>query len=164
MLNRARERVENANAASVTTHQADFRTLLFEENCFDVILAGAVFHHLRGDEDWKSAFARFHRWLKPGGRIYVADLCIFGLPDLQEIMWQRYGDYLVALYGEACREKVFAHIDKEDSPRSLPFQLNLLKSTGFSGYAPIISVILKSCLCNQCSQSHLLKNVHAQNL
>jgi len=31
----------------------------------------------------------------------VADLCIFGLPDVQKLMWQRYGDYLVTLGGEA---------------------------------------------------------------
>jgi tRNA (cmo5U34)-methyltransferase len=134
MLARARERVEKANAASVTSHQADMRALGFAENSFDVILAGAVLHHLRDDGDWKSAFARFHRWLKPGGRIYVADLCVFELPDVQELMWRRYGEYLAGLGGEAYREKVFAYVDKEDSPRSLPFQLDLLKSVGFSGY------------------------------
>jgi len=64
----------------------------------------------------------------------VADVCTFDLPDVQEVMWQRYGDYLVTLGGEAYREKVFAYIDKEDSPRSLSFQLELLKATGFSHY------------------------------
>ena len=49
-------------------------------------------------------------------------------------MWERYGRYLETLGGEAFRTKVFAYIDKEDSPRSLPFQLDLLKATGFSGY------------------------------
>jgi len=134
MLARARERVEKANAASVTCHQADMRGLTFDEGSFEVILAGAVLHHLRDDGDWRTAFARFHRWLKPGGRIYVADLCTFDLPDAQELMWQRYGDYLESLEGAAYRQKVLAYIDKEDSPRSLPFQLELLKSTGFSGY------------------------------
>lgn len=134
MLARARERVEKANAASVTCHQADLRELTFNEGSFDVILAGAVLHHLRDDEDWHKAFARFHRWLKPGGRIYVADLCTFDLPDVQELMWRRYGDYLESLGGAENRQKVFAYIDKEDSPRPLPFQLELLKSTGFSSY------------------------------
>lgn len=132
MLARARERM--ANAASVTCHQADLRELTFDESSFDVILAGAVLHHLRDDEDWHKAFARFHRWLKPGGRIYVADLCTFDLPDVQELMWRRYGNYLESLGGVAYRQKVFAYIDKEDSPRPLPFQLKLLKSTGFSSY------------------------------
>jgi tRNA (cmo5U34)-methyltransferase len=134
MLARAEDRVCQSNSASVVTHQSDLRTLAFAENSFDVLLAGAVLHHLRDEEDWRSAFARFHGWLKPGGRIYVADVCTFDLPDVQEVMWQRYGDYLVTLGGEAYREKVFAYIDKEDSPRSLSFQLELLKATGFSHY------------------------------
>jgi tRNA (cmo5U34)-methyltransferase len=132
MLARARERM--ANAASVTCHQTDLRGLTFDEGSFEVILAGAVLHHLRDDDDWHKAFARFYRWLKPGGRIYVADLCTFDLPDVQELMWRRYRDYLESLGGTEYRQKVFAYIDKEDSPRSLPFQLELLKSTGFSSY------------------------------
>jgi tRNA (cmo5U34)-methyltransferase len=134
MLARATERLRESRAASVATYQSDLRALTFAENSFDCILAGAVLHHLRDDADWQSAFARFHAWLKPGGRLYVADLCYFDVPDAQEIMWQRYGDFLAGIDGEAGREKVFAYIDKEDSPRSLPYQLDLLKATGFSRY------------------------------
>ena len=134
MLARATERLRSSSAASVATYQSDLRALSFAENSFDCILAGAVLHHLRDDADWQSAFARFHAWLKPGGRLYVADLCYFDLPDAQQIMWQRYGDYLVSVDGEVLREKVFAYIDREDSPRSLPYQLDLLKATGFSRY------------------------------
>ena len=134
MLARATERLHESRTASVATYQSDLRALSFAENSFDCILAGAVLHHLRDDADWQSAFARFHAWLKPGGRLYVADLCYFDLPDAQEIMWQRYGEYLVGIGGEALREKVFAYIDREDSPRSLPYQLDLLKATGFSRY------------------------------
>ena len=134
MLDRAAERIRQANAASVTTVQSDLRALSLEDNSVDTILAGAVLHHLRDDADWTSTFRKFARWLKPGGRLYVSDLCYFDQPDLQEIMWQRYGDYLSTLGGDAYREKVFAYIDKEDTPRSLPYQLDLLKSTGFSAY------------------------------
>ena len=134
MLDRAAERIRQANAASVTTVQSDLRALSLEDNSVDTILAGAVLHHLRDDADWTSTFRKFARWLKPGGRLYVSDLCTFDQPDLQEIMWQRYGDYLSTLGGDAYREKVFAYIDKEDTPRSLPYQLDLLKSTGFSAY------------------------------
>ena len=134
MLDRAEERVRAAGAASVTVRQSDLRALLFADGTFDVILAGAVLHHLRDDDDWRAAFAHFHRWLKPGGRIYVGDLAYFDLPDVHELMWERYGAYLAGLGGEAYRDKVFAYIDKEDSPRSLPFQLDLLRTSGFSGY------------------------------
>ncbi len=134
MLARAKERVRAGGAASLLTYQSDFRALSFPADSFDCILAGAVLHHLRDDADWRSAFAQFHAWLKPGGRLYVADLAYFDVPDAQEVMWKRYGDYLTALEGEDYREKVFAYIDREDSPRSLPFQLDLLKASGFSHY------------------------------
>ena len=49
-------------------------------------------------------------------------------------MWARYGRYLEELKGPDYREKVFDYIDREDSPRSLPFQLDLLRATGFSAW------------------------------
>jgi tRNA (cmo5U34)-methyltransferase len=134
MLDRAEQRTRAGGASSVRTYQSDLRTLSFPEGSADVILAGAVLHHLREDEDWVSAFRRFHTWLKPGGRIYVSDLAYFDVPDAQELMWDRYGRYLESIGGETCRTKVFAYIDKEDSPKSLPYQLELLKSCGFTLY------------------------------
>jgi len=134
MLTRADERLRKFGVTSVQTYQSDFRDLSFRASSFDCILAGAVLHHLRDEEDWKFAFQRFHTWLKPGGRIYVADLTYFEVPDVQALMWKRYGEYLESLGGKEYRAKVFAYIDQEDSPRSLPFQLDLLKSTGFSTY------------------------------
>lgn len=135
MLDRAQQRVRDSSAAaSITAYAGDLRALDFPAGTFSCILAGAVLHHLRDDADWKSTFARFHSWLKPGGRIYVADLVYFDIPELHELMWDRYGRYLESLGGAAYREKVFAYIDKEDSPRSLPFQIELLKEVGFSGY------------------------------
>jgi tRNA (cmo5U34)-methyltransferase len=132
MLDRAEQRVRAGGAASVTTHQADLRALKFAEGSFDCILAGAVLHHLRDEADWEAAFHRFYSWLKPGGRLYVADLVTFDIPEVQELMWRRWGDYLKSLGGEKFRDEVYAYIDKEDTPRSLPFQLDLLKTVGFS--------------------------------
>ena len=132
MLNRARARVTAAGATSTHTVQADLRTLPFEEKQFDAIVAGAVLHHLRDDADWGHVFTQMHRWLKPGGRLYVSDLITFDDPATQEIMWQRYGQYLESLGGPAYRDKVFAYIDKEDTPRSLPYQLNLCRQVGFT--------------------------------
>jgi tRNA (cmo5U34)-methyltransferase len=134
MLTRAEQRVRAGGAATVTTHQSDLRALTFAAGTFNTILAGAVLHHLRDDDDWATAFRRFHTWLKPGGRLYVADLVTFDIPEVQTLMWQRYGDYLKSMGGAEYRDKVFAYIEKEDSPRSLPFQLDLLKATGFSHY------------------------------
>ena len=134
MLSRAEHRVREGGAASVVTHQADLRALCFAEGTFDCILAGAVLHHLRDTRDWELAFSRFHAWLKPGGRIYVSDFMTFDAPEDQALMWERYGQYLESLGGAEYRQKVFAYIDREDSPRSLPFQIDLLKASGFSRY------------------------------
>jgi tRNA (cmo5U34)-methyltransferase len=46
-------------------------------------------------------------------------------------MWNRYGDYLTNLGGSDYRDKVFAYIDREDSPRPVTYQLELLRSVGF---------------------------------
>ncbi len=134
MLDRARSRVEAAGARSVETRQGDLRELEFADGTFDVILAGAVLHHLREDADWERVFALLHRWLKPGGRLYVADLVYFDSSAMQAMMWARYGAYLESLGGPAYREKVFAYIEREDSPRSLHYQLGLLQKTGFTSW------------------------------
>jgi tRNA (cmo5U34)-methyltransferase len=135
MLERARQRVEESGAArSVGLFHGDLRALDFPDGAFSCILAGAVLHHLRGEDDWRREFARFHRWLKPGGRLYVADLACSDLPDVQALLWARYGHYLEELKGPEYRDTVFAYIEREDSPRSLPFQLELLRASGFTSY------------------------------
>jgi tRNA (cmo5U34)-methyltransferase len=135
MLERARQREGDSGAAkSVEIHAGDLRALDFPAGMFSCILAGAVLHHLRDEVDWQREFARFAKWLKPGGRLYVADLMYFELPGVQELMWERYGRYHEGLKGPEYRDTVFAYIDKEDTPRSLPFQLELLRSSGFRAY------------------------------
>jgi tRNA (cmo5U34)-methyltransferase len=134
MLHRAEQRVRATGTQTVQIFQSDLRQLPFAENTFDAVVAGAVLHHLRDDDDWLTTFRQLHRWLKPGGRLYVSDLVHFDEPAIQEIMWARYGDYLESIGGPDYREKVFAYIDKEDSPRSLPFQIGLLRKTGFTSH------------------------------
>jgi tRNA (cmo5U34)-methyltransferase len=132
MLDRARGRLEAAGVTSIHTHQTDLRAFDCPENSVDCILAGAVLHHLRDDADWLDVFSHLHRWLKPGGTLYVADAVIFDTPAICGLMWKRFGRHLESLGGAEYREKVLAYIDKEDSPRSMIFQLDLLKQVGFS--------------------------------
>ncbi len=134
MLDRARARVQPQTSGTVETIQADMRALTFAEGCFDVILAGAVLHHLRDDEDWRQMFGRLHRWLRPGGVLFVSDLVLFDDPAVQALAWQRYGRYLEALGGAEYRQKVFGYIALEDSPRSLRYQLDLAQSCGFGDH------------------------------
>ncbi len=46
-------------------------------------------------------------------------------------MWSRYGEYLESHGGAEYRQKVFDYIEKEDSPRSVDYQLDLLRTCGF---------------------------------
>src|SRR5262249_38546262 len=87
--------------------------------------------HLRSDAEWESVFARFFRALTPGGSLWVFDLVEGATPSLQALSWRRYGDYLRALGGDDYRDRVFAYVEKEDSPRPLFYQLDLLRRVGF---------------------------------
>ena len=131
MLDRAVERVSIATAGTVTAVQGDVREVRFPDGAFDIILAAAVLHHLRTDDEWRAVVGAFHRWLRPGGSVWVFDMVESPIPAVQALMWRRYGDYLVGLKGEAYRDHVFAYVEKEDTPRPLAYQLDLLKQTGF---------------------------------
>ena len=133
MLDRAESRVRAAGAARVVAHQVDLRDAQFSQGTFDIVLAAAVLHHLRADDEWHAAFGNLYRWLKPGGAVWIFDLVDCGIPALAAATRARYGDYLTALGGADYREKVLAYIDREDSPKSLDYQLDLLKRVGFAG-------------------------------
>jgi tRNA (cmo5U34)-methyltransferase len=131
MLDRAFARITTVNTGRVVRWQGDFRTLALPEGQYDVILAAAVLHHLRDDRDWEDAFRKLYRLIAPGGSVWITDLVSHETAVVQEMMWQRYGDYLRDLGGDTYRDKVFAYIDKEDSPRPATYQLELLRRVGF---------------------------------
>ncbi len=132
MLDRALQRISEATSANVNTIPADIRNLRLGEDRFDIILAAAVFHHLRGDAEWRRFFAKCYAALRPGGSLWISDLIEHPTPAIQALMWERYGAYLAELRDEAYRDHVFAYIEKEDTPRPLLFQVELLRSVGFS--------------------------------
>jgi tRNA (cmo5U34)-methyltransferase len=133
MLDRAVVRIAGA-APAVAVHavQADVRDVDLGAGQVDVILAAAVLHHLRTPAEWEAVFAGFHRALRPGGSLWVADLVTHGHPVVDRLMWARYADYLKGTGGEAYRDRVLAYVDREDSPAPLTFQLDLLRRVGFS--------------------------------
>ncbi|TMQ34274.1 MAG: class I SAM-dependent methyltransferase [Planctomycetota bacterium] len=141
MLERARERVSQATRGSVAAIQGDIRAIQLTNGKFDIILAAAVLHHLRADQEWESVFAKLHAALRPGGSLWIADLIQHDEPAIQALMWQRYGDYLMQLKDEAYRDHVFAYVEREDTPRSLLFQIDLLRNVGFRH----IEVLHKHC-------------------
>ncbi|HEY9560363.1 MAG TPA: methyltransferase domain-containing protein [Anseongella sp.] len=132
MLQRAKERIEKVNSGSVNTVHGDIRLAELKVNHYDAIMAAAVLHHLRDDEDWEHVFTRLYRLLKPGGSLWISDLTVQQTPAIQRLIYEkRFGDYLVRLGDEAYKRKVFAYIEEEDSPRSVNYQMKLLERTGF---------------------------------
>src|SRR5262245_60214117 len=127
MLDRASERVRRATNGNITTVQGDIRNVRLEDRTFDIILAAAVLHHLRTDAEWRHVFAAFHRALTAGGSVWIFDLIECSVPAIQRLMLQRFGEYLTHFKDAAYRDDVFAYIEKEDTPRSLVFQLDLLR-------------------------------------
>lgn len=132
MLLRAKERVLQETTGQVEILEGDFRAIDIPESSYDVVLAAAVLHHLRGDEDWERAFSKVYKLLRPGGSFWISDLVAHETPAIHAMMWLRYGDYLCELQGEDYRQKVFEYIEAEDSPRSVTFQVDLLRRVGFS--------------------------------
>jgi len=131
MLQRAQKRISAINSGNVAIVQGDFRTVKLPEGHFDVILAAAVLHHLRDDHDWESAFSKIFKLTAKGGSIWITDLISHETDKVHSMMWNRYGDYLESLGGIEYREKVFSYIKKEDSPRPVTYQLDLLRKVGF---------------------------------
>ncbi len=131
MLERARQRVSKETNGKVSIIQGDFRTSSLPDDNYDVILAAAVLHHLRDEQDWIGAFTKIFQLLKPGGSFWVTDLISHESHPIQELMWRRYGSYLEATGGQDYQKKVFDYIDKEDSPRPVTFQLDLMRKVGF---------------------------------
>ena len=131
MLEKARERISSVNSVKIKTIQGDFRKIDLPDQGYDVILAATVLHHLRDDQDWETAFNKLYSLTAPGGSIWITDLVSHESVAVHSLMWERYGEYLCSMGGADYRTKVFGYIDKEDSPRPVTYQLDLLRKVGF---------------------------------
>lgn len=131
MLDRAAERVGAVAQGKVITIQADIRELPLERERYDILVAAATLHHLRDDKEWEQVFTKLFHALKPGGSFWISDMIRHSVEAVQSLMWQRYGEYLTDLKDEAYRDHVFNYINKEDTPRSLMYQLDLMRAVGF---------------------------------
>ncbi len=149
MLEKAEERVSAATKGKVTAVHGDLRKAgtLFPAESFDIILAGAVLHHLRGDEDWEHAFAGLFSVLKTGGCLMISDLVKQETDVLEAYSRERLCAHLDSLGGRKYRERHMAAIDREDTPRGIIYQLDLMKRTGFRQ----VDILHKNaCFCSFC--------------
>ena len=91
-----------------------------------------MLHHLRDEPEWLHVFNKLYDALTPGGSLWVFDLVEHDNPAVQELMWKRYGEYLVDFKDEEFRKFVYGYIIKEDTPRSLLFQVDIMRKVGFT--------------------------------
>ncbi len=132
MLDRATSRVSAVTNGKVTATQTDLLSLNCAAESVDIILAGAVLHHLRDTEDWHTMFRRFYSWLKPGGGLWISDMVTAETAPVQELFRERYERFLESLGGAEYRKKVLDYVDHEDTPRPVSFQWEGLRKAGFS--------------------------------
>jgi tRNA (cmo5U34)-methyltransferase len=67
-----------------------------------------------------------------GRSVWAFDPVESSVPAVGELMRRRYGEYLTRLKDEAYRDHVFAYVEKEETPRPLVYQLDLLREVGFA--------------------------------
>jgi tRNA (cmo5U34)-methyltransferase len=131
MLDRACERIRVSAKIEPRTIQGDIREIELAADGFDVVLAGAVMHHLRTDDEWQSVFQKVYDSAAPGGSFWLFDMATSVSQPVDQLLWERYGDHLVDLKDEAYRDHVLGYIEAEDTPRPLMEQLDLLRDVGF---------------------------------
>jgi tRNA (cmo5U34)-methyltransferase len=132
MLDKAKERISEVSEGKITTIQTDFLNMELPEDAFDIVVTGAAMHHLREEDQWELVFSKIYKSLKKGGCFWISDLIKHDHPVIDQLMWKRYAEYLEGVGGKTYQENVFAYVAKEDSPRSVIYQLEVLKKVGFS--------------------------------
>lgn len=131
MLERAGERVGEIISEKVTTLHGDYRELDLGENQFDVITAGTTLHHLRGDDEWELVFRKIYKALKPGGTFWINDIVVGETDEITQMM---LNGWVSILKKQVSPEEIDMYLDRyesEDTPRTLSYQLDLLKQVGF---------------------------------
>jgi tRNA (cmo5U34)-methyltransferase len=132
MLEKAEERVAANISGKVWAIQGDYREIPLEENAYDVITAGTTLHHLREDQEWESVFIKVFKALKSGGTFWINDIVISENDEINQMM---LGGWLSILKKQVSPEEVDMYMERyesEDTPRTLSYQLDLMKQVGFS--------------------------------
>lgn len=133
MLDRAVDRIAEASPSiDVEALQADVRNFDFGTARFDIVMATQCLHHLRGDDEWDRVFANVFSGIRPDGSFWISDSVAYHQPAIHRMMWDRWGQYLEAVNGPEYRDRYFAKVEIEDTPRPLSWQLALMQRVGFT--------------------------------
>ena len=89
MLKKAKQRVEQQTTGEVEATQGDINEINLPAEKFDIVLAGAVLHHLREEADWERVFSGIYHSLKPGGSIWICDLVAQDHPAVEKLFQKK---------------------------------------------------------------------------
>jgi tRNA (cmo5U34)-methyltransferase len=132
MLVKAEERVCENITGTVLAIQGDYRNIPLEENAYDVITAGTTLHHLREEDEWESVFTKVYRALKQGGTFWINDIVLGETDEIDRMM---LGGWLSMLRKQVSPDEIDTYMQRyesEDTPRTLSYQLDLMKRIGFT--------------------------------
>ncbi|MGO9482569.1 MAG: class I SAM-dependent methyltransferase [Candidatus Kryptoniota bacterium] len=131
MLKKSLERIRPKTKGEIVSYQEDIRKINLPVDRFDIVLAAAVLHHLRDEKEWVDVFRKIYDCVSPGGYFVISDLIVHANPTLEKYMWERFETYVRGRSGPETFEQIRSTIDKEDTPRPVLFQLELLEKVGF---------------------------------
>jgi tRNA (cmo5U34)-methyltransferase len=132
MLAKAEERVRENITGKITVIQGDYRDVYLEENAYDVITAGTTLHHLREIQEWELVFTKIFKALKHGGTFWISDIVIGETDEINQLMLDGWLSILRKQISEEEIEMYLERYETEDSPRTLSYQLELMKQVGFT--------------------------------
>lgn len=89
-------------------------------------------HHLREENEWELVFGKVFRALKPGGSFWINDVVISETEELNKMMLEGWISKLKKQITESELDLYLKRYETEDTPRTLTYQLDLLKKIGFS--------------------------------
>ena len=113
MLAVTRKRAENLGLRNLRTLRGGFLSAPVEEGSLDLVTSKYAFHHL--PDFWKAeALARLYRLLKPGGRLYLADVVFACAPDAIATAVEGWAQWMAANTAYS-RAEVATHVRDEHS-------------------------------------------------
>lgn len=127
MIARARRRIAEQGWDNVEAHQADATTTDFGENVYDTAFA---MYSLTAMPEYPAAIRRIHTALRPGGRLFVADVRLVPGGRAAPLIHLFRGMYraLAGVTGEDIRPALraeFASVDLWDPHRNEPTAADL---------------------------------------
>jgi tRNA (cmo5U34)-methyltransferase len=131
MLDRAQERIRAIGGTVECVVQSAIQTAELKRGGYDVIVAGAVLHHLRTKDEWSLVLRKIYDALADGGTFFYWDLINHEREEIDRIQRERYKQYLIGVKGKEYQQKVFADIEQEDTPETVTFILTQFLKSSF---------------------------------